>query len=221
MVKLLTSKEQASFLKMIAKNGKGFKSFWLGFKIAQLPEDIVAYQEIIFNVKPNLIIETGVWFGGTSIFFASMLEMCGIVGKVIGIDIRLRPKTKQAINTHLLGKRIILLNGSSTSDEIINKVRKMVRGKIVLVHLDSNHSYKHVLKELNLYAPLVSVGSYIIVADTGLEDIANFGGYTKQNNPKVAVREFLKNNNNFIIDKKFMSKLVTTSHPDGYLRRIK
>ncbi len=221
-MRLLTSKEQASFLKILAESGKGFKTFWLGFKIAQLPEDLVAYQEIIFKVRPNLIIETGVLHGGTAIFFASMLEMCGIKnGRVIGIDFRLREKTKQAINDHPLGKRITLLHGPSTSDGMLQKVRQFARGKRVLVHLDSNHSYSHVLKELNLYAPLVSVGSYIIVADTGLDDIGRFGGYTKQNNPKVAVREFLKNNNNFIIDKEFMSKLITTSHPDGYLKRIR
>ena len=220
-MRLLTSKEQASFLKMVAECGKGFKTFWLGFKVAQLPEDLVAYQEIIFDVKPNLIIETGFWQGGSSVFFASMLEMCGINGKVISVEVNPRSRAIEAIEKHPLGKRIKILKGSSTSVKMINTIRKMVIGKKVLVHLDSNHSYKHVLEELKLYAPLVSVGSYIIVADTGLDDIGNYGGYTKQNNPKVAVHEFLKNNDNFIIDKKLMSKLITTSHPDGYLRRIK
>jgi cephalosporin hydroxylase len=211
-------KDWVSLLRKLADAGQGFKSFWLGFKIAQLPEDLIAYQEIIFNVKPHMIIETGVLHGGTAIFFASMLQICGLNNsRVVGIDIKLRPKTKQKTNTHPLGKKITLLEGSSTSPNIVKKVFELARGKRVIVHLDSHHSYEHVLAELKAYAPLAS---YIIVADTGVEDIAPYGGYTKDNNPKVAVREFLKGNPNFKIDKELLSKLVMTSHPDGYLKRV-
>lgn len=195
----------------------GMNFTWLGFTINQMPQDLIAYQEIIFKVKPDLIIETGVAFGGTSIFFASMLNMCKLYrSKVIGIDIKLLEDTRKAITKHPLGKKITLIEGSSIDENIIKEVEWLSKGRKVLVCLDSNHTHKHVLAELRLYAPFVNVGSYIIVNDTGLEDLPN----KKGNNPKTAVLEFLKENNNFEIDD-IESKLVITSNPSGYLRRVK
>jgi len=210
------------FLRELADTGYASNFRWLGFKIIQLPQDLQAYQEIIFKVKPNLIIETGVFLGGSSIYFASMLELCGIKnGRVIGIDINLRDKVKKEVSNHPLGERITLLQGTSISTPVVKTVCELAKEKRVLVHLDSCHTRSHVLDELRAYAPLVSIGSYIIVADTGVGDFGNFRGYTKNNNPKVAVSEFLKSNNGFQIDDEIQSKLAITGHPDGYLRKIK
>lgn len=208
-----------------------YNFFWLGVPIIQESQDMQALQEIIWEVKPDLIIETGIAWGGSIIFSASMLallEACGKIkkGDVIGIDIDIRPHNKKAILTHPLSKKITMFEGSSTDKEIIRKVTKFAKSKKrVLVCLDSNHIHNHVLAELRAYAPLVSIGSYCIVGDTGIEDlpvgITSDRPWGKGNNPKTAVREFLKENNNFEIDKIIASKLILTGSPDGYLKRIK
>lgn len=203
--------------RIFARTRYGMNFTWLGFVINQMPQDLVAYQEIIFKVKPDLIIETGVAFGGTSIFFASMLNMCKLYrSKVIGIDIKILENTRKAITEHPLGKKITLIEGSSIDSNVVNKIYELAKGKKVLICLDSDHRHNHVLAELKAYSSLVSVGSYIIVNDTGIEDLPN----KKGNNPKTAVWEFLKENNDFKIDD-IESKLVITGNPSGYLKRIK
>jgi cephalosporin hydroxylase len=198
---------------------------WLGRPMIQLPADVMAMQELIWNIKPDLIIETGIAHGGSLIMSASMLQLIGC-GDVVGIDVEIRPHNKNAIQNHPMANRIKLIEGSSISDVVINEVRKISADKEkVLVFLDSNHTHEHVLAELKAYSPLVSVGSYIVVFDTFVEDLPdNFiwenRPWGKGNNPRTAVWEWLTSNGNFMSDKSIESKLMTTSAPDGFLRRI-
>ena len=198
---------------------------WYGRPIIQLPEDILTMQEIILHVKPDLIIETGVAHGGSLVFSASMLELLGN-GDVLGIEIDIRPHNREAIQKHPLSKRIELIEGSSVADSVAERVREYARGKQrIMVFLDSNHTHDHVLRELELYSPLVTKGSYLVVFDTGIEDMPE-GTYPdrpwgKGNNPKTAVWEFLKHNDRFEIDRELESRLLYTVAPDGYLRCVK
>jgi cephalosporin hydroxylase len=198
---------------------------WMGRPIIQYPQDIIAMQEIIWNIKPDLIIETGIAHGGSLVYYASLLELIG-KGEVLGIDIDIRSHNKKAIEEHPMFKRINMLEGSSITKEMVERVRPYTIGKEkILVCLDSNHTHQHVLDELNFYSPFVSVGSYIVVFDTIVEDLPerylpgrfwNIG-----NNPKTAVQEFLKSNNNFEIDTSIDNKLLISVNPGGYLKRIK
>lgn len=214
----------------LVKANYSYNFFWLGVPIIKEPQGIQAMQEIIWEVKPDLIIETGIALGGSIIFSASMislLETCGKIknGQVIGIDVDIREHNKKAILANPLSKKIVMLEGSSTNEKIVKKVADIVKNKKrVLVCLDSNHTHDHVLAELKIYAPMVSVGSYCIVEDTGIEDFIaekNNRPWGKGNNPKTAVWEFLKKNKNFKIDKMIESKIILTGSPDGYLKRIK
>jgi cephalosporin hydroxylase len=202
---------------------------WLGRPIIQYPQDMVAMQEIIWQVQPDLIIETGIAHGGSLIFSASMLELIasctGNQGEVLGLDIDIRPHNRAAIEAHPLFKRITMLEGSSIADDIIAQVTAKAAGKQrVLVCLDSNHTHDHVLAELQAYAPLTSVGSYCVVMDTVVEDIAdelsNDRPWGKGNNPKTAVWEYLKTHDEFEIDQNIQNKLLITVAPDGYLKRV-
>jgi cephalosporin hydroxylase len=203
---------------------------WLGRPIIQSPQDIIALQEIIWDVKPDMIIETGIAHGGSLIFSASMLtllEICGEInnGQVLGIDIDIREHNKKAINQHPMCKKITMFQGSSLDKKIIDKVHDFARkGKKILVCLDSNHTHEHVLNELKFYAPLVSIGSYCIVFDTIVEDMpqGSFPNrpWDKGNNPKTALKEYIKTHPEFEIDNSINDKLLITSAPDGYLKRI-
>ncbi len=198
---------------------------WLGRPIFQFPQDLIALQELIWKIKPELIIETGIARGGSIIFSASMLEMIG-GGEVVGIDIDIRKHNRKEIENHHLFKRITMFEGPSTNKKIIAKVQKIAEEKKkVLVLLDSNHTHKHVLEELKAYSPFVKKGGYIIVYDTMVEDMPKDSfpnrPWNKGNNPKTAVHEFLKNNKRFKIDKKIEEKLLITSAPDGYLKCMK
>jgi cephalosporin hydroxylase len=223
---------QSASIAWLAAAGKHRYSYnfnWLGRPIIQCPQDIVAMQELIWTIQPDLIIETGVAHGGSLIFSASMLELNAICGgnpdaSVVGIDIDIRVHNRLAIEAHPLSKRITLLEGSSISPEIVDQVRVLAeKKKQVLVCLDSNHSHDHVLSELNAYAPLVSVGSYCVVFDTLIEDMpeGSFPGrpWNKAGNPKTAVYEYLKSHDQFMIDRNMNYKLLLTVAPDGFLRR--
>lgn len=204
---------------------------WMGRPIIQSPIDIMAMQEIIWDVKPDLIIETGIAHGGSLIFSASMLallEICGEIekGEVLGIDIDIRDHNKKAIENHPLNKKITMFEGSSVDEKMIAKVHEFAkRGKKILVCLDSNHTYEHVIAELRAYSGLTSIGSYCVVFDTLVEDMpeefSNNRPWGKGNNPKIAVHEFLKDNDSFIIDKNIENKILVTVAPDGYLKRVK
>ena len=197
---------------------------WLGRPIIQYPQDMIAIQEIIWKYKPDFIIETGIAHGGSLILSASVLELIG-KGEVIGIDIDIREHNKKEIKKHPLFKRITMLEGSSISKKIENKIFELTKNKKVLVFLDSNHTEKHVLKELELYSPLVKKGGYIIVFDTIIdilpEKFVKNRPWNAKNNPKSAVKKFLKDNNRFKIDKKLQEKLLITAAEDGYLKCIK
>jgi cephalosporin hydroxylase len=215
---------------------------WLGRPAIQFPNDAWALQEIIWKVRPDLIIETGIAHGGSLVFSASMLALLDLADaieagamldptqssrKVVGIDIDIREHNKAAIKAHPMAGRIEMIQGSSTDLGIINQVHELSAspggGKKILVCLDSNHTHDHVLAELEAYAPLVTPDSYCVVFDTLIEDMpaGSFPDrpWDKGNNPKTAVWEFLKRHTEFEIDKMIHDKLQITVAPDGYLKR--
>jgi cephalosporin hydroxylase len=199
---------------------------WMGRPIIQYPQDMIAMQEIIWQVKPDLIIETGIAHGGSLIFSASMLELIGGNSHVLGIDIDIRQHNRVEIEKHPMFKRITMIESSSIDDTVVRQVYDFAQGKEkVLVCLDSMHTHDHVLKELQLYSPLVTKDSYLVVFDTIVEDMPeelfSDRSWGKGNNPKTAVWEFLKTNDRFVIDKDIENKLLITVAPDGYLRCVK
>lgn len=214
---------------------------WMGRPIIQYPQDMVAIQELIWSIRPDLIIETGIAHGGSLIFSASMLaqlDMCDAIEagssfnpkesrrKVLGIDIDIRSHNREAIEAHPMASRIQMIQGSSIAPEIIEQVKQVASGyKRVLVCLDSNHTHEHVLAELEAYAPLASVGSYCVVFDTIVEDLpADMfpdRPWGPGDNPKTAVWEYLKTHTEFEIDKHIDHKLLISVAPDGYLKRVR
>lgn len=204
---------------------------WLGRPIIQYPQDIVAMQELLWSVQPDLVIETGIAHGGSLIFSASMLELNAACGgpqnaMVLGVDIDIRAHNRAAIEAHPLSKRIKMFQGSSVAPEIVERVRAVAAQKQrVLVCLDSNHTHDHVLGELEAYAGLASVGSYCVVFDTVVEELpaAYFGDrpWGPGNNPCTAVQEFLKSHPEFEIDKKIDHKLLISVAPEGYLKKVR
>lgn len=200
---------------------------WMGRPIIKYPNDIVATQEIIWRVKPDLIIETGVAHGGSLILSASMLELLGGDRRVIGIDIDIRAHNRKEIEAHPMFKRIDLVEGSSVAPDIVDQVKKLSAGyKNVMVFLDSLHTHDHVAAELDIYAPMVTVGSYLVLPDTFIELFPK-GYYAHNrpwdvgNNPMTALRAFMKKNDDFEIDQELNGKLQITEAFDGYLRRVK
>ena len=198
---------------------------WMGRPIIQFPQDIMAMQEIIWEVKPDLIIETGIAHGGSLILYASMLELIGGDGEILGVDIDIRQHNRVEIESHSMFKRIAMIEGSSIDEKTAQKVYDFAEGKnTVLVLLDSNHTHDHVLKELQLYSSLVTKNSYLVVFDTLIEDMPDNlfqdRPWGKGNNPKTAVWEFLKTNKRFEIDKNIEAKLLITVAPDGYLKCV-
>lgn len=199
---------------------------WLGRPIIQFPEDVMAYQEIVWRVKPDVIVETGIAHGGSLILSASLLEMAGRPAKVIGIDVDIRAHNRTAIEAHPMAKRIEMIEGSSIDPAVVEDVKRRCAGaERVLVVLDSMHTHGHVLAELEAYAPLVSVGSYCIVFDTVIEDMRPDAfpdrPWGRGDNPKTAVHAFLARTDSFEIDRTVQDKLLLTVAPDGYLRRTK
>jgi cephalosporin hydroxylase len=215
---------------------------WLGVPIIQLPQDLIAFQEIIWRTKPDLIIETGIAWGGTLMFSASMLamlEVCGVIekGQVIGIDIDIRPHNKKRIAEHPLSRYLTTFEGSSIEASIVDQVKEIAAShQRVMVCLDSNHTHDHVLEELRAYAPLVTCGNYCIVGDTIIEDspddMSSHRPWGKGNNPKSALWAYLDEINTnalkaadghplkFEMDRETEHKIVLTGSPDGYLRRV-
>lgn len=215
-----------AFMKESALPKYSYNFTWLGRPIIQYPQDIIAMQEIVWKVKPGLIIETGIARGGSLIFYASMLELLGGDGQVLGIDIDIREHNRVEIERHSMYKRITMIEGSSIDEEVAKQVYDFAKGnRQILVVLDSMHTHAHVLRELQLYSPLVTKGSYLVVFDTIIEDMPEdfFPGrpWGKGNNPKTAVCKFLKTNNRFKIDKEIENKLLITVALNGYLKCIK
>jgi cephalosporin hydroxylase len=212
----------------------------LGRPIIQYPQDMVAMQELIWEIKPDLVVETGIAHGGSLILSASMLallDLCDSIEsgttinpresrrKVLGIDIDIRSHNREAIEAHPMASRIQMIQGSSIAPAIVDQVYQVAKGyDRILVCLDSNHTHEHVLAELQAYAPLTSVGSYCVVFDTIVEDLPadmfDERPWSPGNNPKTAVWEFLKTHTEFEIDIQIQNKLLITVAPDGYLKRI-
>jgi len=199
---------------------------WMGRPVIQCPQDLVAMQEIIWRVKPDLVIETGIAHGGSLVFYASMLELLGGDGYVLGIDVDIRAHNRTFIEQHPMARRIRMIQGSSVDEAVANQARQHARGKdAVLIALDSNHTHAHVLRELDLYSPLVTKGSYLVVFDTLLEDLPDDlvrdRPWRKGNNPRTAVREFLERNDRFAVNDDIPAKLLITVAPGGYLECVK
>ncbi len=197
---------------------------WMGRPIIKYPNDILILQEMIWSLKPDYIVETGIAHGGSIIFSASMLELLGH-GEVIAVDIDIRKHNRDEIEKHPMNKRITMIEGSSIDPEIVNAIKEKVKGKKVLVCLDSNHTHEHVLEELRMYSDMVNVDSYIVCPDTFVEyfpkGYCNDRPWDVGNNPMTALIAFLKEDDRFIIDKDIDNKLMITEGFDGYLKRIK
>lgn len=204
---------------------------WLGRPIIQYPQDIVAMQELIWEVQPDQVIETGIAHGGSLILWASLLELNAACGGpqdagVVGVDIDIRANNRAAIEAHPMYKRITMIEGSSVDPSVIGQVEAAAAGRErVLVCLDSNHTHEHVLAELEAYAALTSVGSYCVVFDTVIEDLpADMypdRPWGPGNNPKTAVREYLKSHPEFEVDRRIEDKLLVSVAPGGYLKRLR
>lgn len=209
--------------------GYSYNFDWLGLPIIQYPQDIVAMQEVIWKIQPDVIVETGVARGGSLIFYASLLELtanCGGKqgGRVIGIDIDIRQPNRDVIEAHPMSKRIDLVQGSSIDAAIVDQVRDMVgNAPRVLVCLDSNHTHDHVLEELRAYAPMTTPGSYCVVFDTLVEHLPDEAigdrPWGRGNNPLTAVRAYLEETDMFEVDSKMHDKLQISVAREGYLRR--
>jgi cephalosporin hydroxylase len=208
-----------------ARHGYTYNFRWLGRPIIQFPQDVLALQEVIWDVRPRAIVETGVAHGGSAVFFASMLQLIGDPeSRVVAVDIDIRAHNRKAIEEHPLSPRIQLIEGSSTSEAVLAKVRAAAGDrKPVLVVLDSNHTAEHVLAELRLYAPLVTPGSYVVVMDTSVEyapkELFPNRSWGPGNSPLTAVHAFLKEDARFAVDKRYDDKLLISVAPEGFLRR--
>jgi cephalosporin hydroxylase len=234
-------KAAADFMLSSTKPKYCYNFSWQSRPIIQYPQDMVAMQEIIWKVKPDLIIEMGIAHGGSLIYNASilaMLDMCEAIKehriidpkiserKILGVDIDIREHNKTEIEKHPMSSRIEMIEGSSISPEIIEKVKDYAKDyKCILVCLDSNHTHEHVLAELEAYAPLTSVGSYCVVFDTIIEDLPK-NAYPDRpwgpgDNPKTAVYDYLKNHPDFEIDKNIFEKLLISVCPDGFLKKLR
>jgi cephalosporin hydroxylase len=234
-------KTTMSWIRQSNAHGYTYNYSWFSRPIIQYPQDIMALQEIIWKVRPDLIIETGIAHGGSLIFYASLLSIldyCDAVStgtvlnpllskrRVLGIDIDIRQHNRAAIEAHPMAHKIEMIQGSSIATEVITEVHERAKYyKRILVCFDSNHTHDHVLAELTAYASLVSVGSYCCVFDTLIEDMPAEmfpdRPWGPGNNPKTAVHEFLQTHSEFEIDISIQKKLLITVAPDGYLYRLK
>jgi cephalosporin hydroxylase len=203
---------------------------WMGRPIIQLPDDMIRIQELIFTLKPDVIVETGIAHGGSLIFYASLCKALD-KGRVVGIDIEIRPDNRAALESHPLSPYITLIEGDSSAPEIVQQVQNQIKpDDVVLVLLDSNHTKAHVLAELKAYAPLVTVGSYIVATDGIMQDLVGAPRTQPEwtwDNPQEAARTFVAQNPNFALDAPdflFDESSATpriTYWPDGYLKRIR
>jgi len=220
-----------AFMRESTRPKYSYNFSWLGRPIIQYPQDIVALQELIWAVQPDLIVETGIAHGGSLILWSSLVELNAACGgpqdaRVVGVDIDIRAPNRAAIEAHPMSKRITMIEGSSVDPGVVAQVKDAAAGRErVLVCLDSNHTHAHVLAELQAYAPLTSVGSYCVVFDTVIEDLPA-GMFPERpwgpgDNPKTAVHEYLRSHPEFEIDHRIEDKLLMTVAPSGYLKRVR
>jgi cephalosporin hydroxylase len=208
-----------------AKYRYSYNFCWLGLPAIQHSEDLMALQEIAWRVRPDAIIETGIAHGGSLVFHASMLELLGGDGIVVGVDIDIRAHNRVEIERHPLFRRIRMIEGSSIDPCVVDQVAAQLGDrKNVLVVLDSNHTADHVLQELRHYAPFVRSGSYVVVLDTVVEfmgdEFFTDRPWGRGNSPMTAATQFLRENDRFVIDEEFDRKLLLSVAPGGYLRCI-
>ena len=210
------------WVKLCAEYKVMYEPTWLGIPIIQFPTDVVAMQELIWKLRPDWIVECGVAHGGSLVLYASILELIG-KGRVIGVDVEIRKHNRLAIESHPMSKRIDLIEGSSVNSAIVDAVRAKVTGaQCVLVVLDSNHSREHVTKELEMYSDFVTPGSYMVAMDGAqayVWDIPRGKREWKDDNPLIAIHEFLANRKDFKIDPHY-TRMHVTSNPEGFLQRI-
>ncbi len=224
-------KAAAAFMRESTRPKYSYNFSWLGRPIIQYPQDIVALQELIWTVQPDLIVETGIAHGGSLILWSSLVELNASCGgpqdaRVVGVDIDIRAHNRAAIEAHPMSKRITMIEGSSVDPGVVAQVKDAAAGRErVLVCLDSNHTHAHVLAELQAYAPLTSVGSYCVVFDTVIEDLPAEmfpdRPWGPGDNPKTAVHEYLRTHPEFEIDHRIEDKLLLTVAPSGYLKRVR
>jgi cephalosporin hydroxylase len=198
---------------------------WLGLPVIQLPPDIVALQEVIWETRPQLVIETGIARGGSLVLYASILELLG-EGEVLGIDVDIRAHNREAIETHPLARRIRMVEGSSLDETVVAQARdSAAQAERVMVVLDSNHTHDHVLAELRVFGPLVTVGQFLVVADTFVELIPPQEHRPRPwgpgDNPGTALRTWLEEVDGFEPDPFVNAKLLLTASPGGYVRRVR
>lgn len=214
------------FLEKTIEHRYSYNFSWMGRPIIQYPQDMVAMQEILWRVRPDLIIETGIAHGGSLVYYASLLELIGGEGTVLGIDIDIRQHNRVAIESHPMARRIRMIEGSSVDPRVVAEVaRAASQAKTVLVALDSNHTHDHVYRELESYAPFVTAGSYLVVFDTMVEDVPKAlypdRPWGPGDNPKTAVFKFLEGNDRFEVDTQIEEKLLISVAPSGYLRCLR
>ena len=199
---------------------------WFGEPILQLPQDMFALQEIIFNTRPRFIIELGVAWGGSLLFYSTLMQVLG-GDFVIGVDTYIPEDLRERLASFgSISDRIVLINGSSVEEATIDRVKSIIGdSREVMVSLDSNHTHDHVLRELQLYSPFVGKGYYLICGDTIIEDIPEQEHRPRPwgpgNNPRTALDQFLKENDRFEVDRRLENTLLFTCNPGGYLKCCK
>ena len=214
------------WLSRAAEFGHLFQMRWLGERFFHLPGDMQAIQDLVWQLKPEVIVQTGIAAGGGPVFSASMLALTGTSGRVVAIDPCLRPEVRERLAAHSLYKHMHLIEGESCSAETLKQVREQIAGRgPVLVILDLTHTHAHVLLELRCYSELVTPGSYMIVMDTIMEYLPAkmFEGkpYGHGNNPAIAAREFLATDHRFEVDTQIEDRVIMTLSPDGFLKRVR
>ncbi|WP_319470210.1 cephalosporin hydroxylase family protein [uncultured Pseudodesulfovibrio sp.] len=214
------------FMRHSISSGYSYNFQWFGRPIIQYPQDIMAMQEIIWEVQPDIIIETGIAHGGTVLFYASLLQLLGGDRKLISIDIDIREHNRKEIESHPMFRNVELLEGSAIDEELVASVFEKAKGyENPLVVLDSNHTHEHVLREMELYSPLVKKDSYMVVFDTIIENLPEEASadrpWSPGNNPMTAVDQFLETNDRFVKDINIDNKLMFSVAPNGYLKCVK
>lgn len=221
--------QSIKFLKNVDDYDYSYLWTWFGVPIIQLPADIMVMQEILYKIKPDVVIETGVARGGSLLFYASILKLIKKKFKIIGIDVDIRQHNKKSIKNSIFSRYIKLIQSSSTDSNIKKKINKYVKKKNkILVILDSNHTKKHVLEECKIYSKFVSKNSYLVIADTIIGFLKNNEMPKKRsivlkkgNEPLSALKDFLKINKKFKVDKTLNGKLIFSSNYNGFLKKIR
>ena len=213
----------SDWMQLAVDNKYSYQFDWLGVPIIQMPEDLIIFQEIVYRTQPDLIIETGVARGGSIIFWASIQKLCGITGKVLGVDIDIRQHARSAINDSNFKDEIDLIEGSSIEDKVVDQVKKIVsQHKRIMVVLDSNHTHEHVLSELEIYSKFVTKDCFLLVLDTVIDDLKvdPTRPWGPGSSPKSAVKEFmLKTSGDFINEQSYENRALLSVAPNGYWRK--